>query len=119
MIRLLGWVLGLAITILVKQVLVRWCRTCFYAGFYRTNPMAANLTALALECWFIGLGGGVLVGRFLQFLLAACYFVGRTDVPFLSTDVALVRMKCCCCSDAAHQILKVFVSHSLVVWLRI
>ena len=51
--------------------------------------MKANLTQLALECWFIGMGGGVLVVRFCQFILAACFFVGRTDVPFLSADVSL------------------------------
>jgi len=53
------------------------------------DPNRANLATLALECWFIGMGGGVLVGRFTQFILAACFFVGRTDVPFLSRDVAL------------------------------
>jgi hypothetical protein len=51
--------------------------------------MRANLVALALECWFIGLGGGVLVGRLVSFILAACFFIGRTDVPFLSKEVAL------------------------------
>lgn len=110
---LVAWGLGLTITIVLKMVLVKTCRKKFYAGFYRTNPNAANLAILALECWFIGMGGGgkilavvhsvviccfhfvftlflfshippVLVGRFTQFILAACFYVGRIDVPFLS-----------------------------------
>jgi hypothetical protein len=89
MLLLVAWLLGLVITIVLKQTLVRSCRKRNYAGFYRTNPRAANLTSLALECWFIGLGGGVLIGRLISFLLAACFFIGRIDVPFLSTDVAL------------------------------
>jgi hypothetical protein len=90
MIMLMAWALGLIITIVLKMVVVKSCRKRHYAGFYRTNPKGANLAVLALECWFIGLGGGVLVGRFTQFILAACFFVGRTDVPFLSRDVALL-----------------------------
>lgn len=89
MLLLLAWLLGLVITIVLKQILVKWCRKRNFAGFYRTNLRAANLTSLGLECWFIGLGGGVLVGRLTQFLLAACFFVGRVDAPFLSQDVAL------------------------------
>jgi hypothetical protein len=30
-----------------------------------------------------------LVARLCQFILAACFFVGRTDVPFLSADVSM------------------------------
>jgi hypothetical protein len=89
MLLLTAWGLGLLITIILKMILVKYCRKRNYAGFYRTNPMGANLVALALECWFIGLGGGVLVGRLCSFLLAACFFIGRTDVPFLSREVAL------------------------------
>ena len=89
MVLLMAWALGLMITIVLKQILVKFCRKRHYAGFYRTNPMGANLTVLALECWFIGLGGGVLVARFISFILAACFFIGRTDVPFLSKEVAL------------------------------
>lgn len=55
---LVAWGLGLTITIVLKMVLVKTCRKKFYAGFYRTNPNAANLAILALECWFIGMGGG-------------------------------------------------------------
>jgi hypothetical protein len=90
MILLMAWALGLIITIVLKMFVVKYCRRRHYAGFYRTNPRGANLAVLALECWFIGLGGGVLVGRFTQFILAACFFVGRTDIPFLSRDVAIL-----------------------------
>jgi hypothetical protein len=89
MVLLVAWGLGLLITIVAKMVLVKTCRRKFYAGFYRTNPNAANLAILALECWYIGMGGGVLVGRFTQFILAACFYIGRIDVPFLSRDVSL------------------------------
>jgi hypothetical protein len=89
MLLLVAWLLGLVITIVIKQVLVRWCRARNFAGLYRIRPREANLNSLALECWFIGLGGGVLIGRLTQFLLAMCFFVGRIDVPFLSKEVAL------------------------------
>lgn len=80
---------GLGITIGIKYVIEVFWRHRFYAGFYRTNPKKANITQLGLETWYIGLGGGVLVSRFCQFILAACFYVGRTDVPFLSADVSM------------------------------
>eukprot|EP00934_Nitzschia_sp_Nitz4_P003806 Nitzschia sp. Nitz4//scaffold23_size168460//147873//151411//NITZ4_002247-RA/size168460-snap-gene-0.128-mRNA-1//1//CDS//3329543719//3796//frame0 len=90
---ILAWAIGLAITILLKMLLTTLCRRRFFRAFYRVFPGRANLTALLLECWFIGLGGGVLVGRISQFLLATAFWIGRIDEPLLADNVILLGYK--------------------------
>lgn len=57
---LTAWLLGLGVTIGLKMVLTTLCQKAQYRSFFRIRPRGARLSALALECWFIGLGGGVL-----------------------------------------------------------
>ena len=72
-------VAGLLITIVSKMLLVKTCRSTMYKSFYRIKPRSANLSTLTLECWFLGLGSSVLVGRITQFLCAAVFWVGRVS----------------------------------------
>ena len=57
---LLAWGLGLGATIGIKVLVTMACQKSLYRALFRIRPKAARLTSLALECWFIGLGAGVL-----------------------------------------------------------
>jgi hypothetical protein len=69
--------------------LTMYCRRRSYSNLYRIEPSVAQVSSLALECWYIALGGAIVLGRVMQFLLAAAFWVGRIDVPFLHPDVQL------------------------------
>lgn len=90
MTALAAWVLGLLIAVCIKYAIEScWCRRegNLFKSFYRTQPNKSNVRTLALECWFLGLGAGVFLGRLAQFVLASAFWVGRVDVPLLSKEV--------------------------------
>ncbi|CAB9507079.1 expressed unknown protein [Seminavis robusta] len=93
MLLILAWGIGLTITTLVKSLMVSFCRKRLFRAFYRVFPGRSNYVTLALECWYIGLGGGVLIGRLTQFLLASAFWIGRIDEPFLAPNVNLLGYK--------------------------
>ena len=74
MFLLLAWYIALMLTITLKVLLPCACRKRHFRAWYRVKPGQANLSALALECWFLGLGGGVLIGRLTQFLMATAFW---------------------------------------------
>jgi hypothetical protein len=82
---LYAWLLGLFITIFVKVFLTKAFRMHFHRVFYRENPNGVNISGLMLECWHIGVAGGltrtILIGRRLLDWLHRC--------PFLSDDVRI------------------------------
>mmetsp|Transcript_5372 Transcript_5372/g.10247 ORF Transcript_5372/g.10247 Transcript_5372/m.10247 type:complete len:1062 (-) Transcript_5372:1117-4302(-) len=85
--RFLAWFCGLMITITLKFLITKILRKKFFKAFFRQSPRAANIYSTAYEAWHLGLGGGVLIGRLTQFLLASAFWVGRIDVAFLCKDV--------------------------------
>jgi hypothetical protein len=61
-----------------------------YKGFYRKRPLAANLSALALECANFALSAGFVFLRMVKLLFTAAVFIGRIDTPFLAPGVGRV-----------------------------
>jgi len=118
MISLTAWGLGLGITVTLKMMLTMFCRSIQYRSFYRIRPLAAPLSSLALECWYIGLGGSVLLGRICQFLFAAVFWIGRIDVPFLAEDISLCEWSFRICNMYPLH----YLTHLLVVvpsWIQL
>jgi hypothetical protein len=93
MLQFYAWFCALMLTIIIKVLLARAFRKKFFRGFFRRMPRAANLYTIAFEAWQLGIGGGVLISRLTQFLLASAFWVGRIDAPFLHRDVQLFGYK--------------------------
>lgn len=93
MVLVIAWGFGLGITCGAKMALTMCCRSRAQSALYRKRPNEANYASLALEAWHIGLGGGVMLGRLCQILLAAAFWIGRVDTPFLATGVEVFGYK--------------------------
>lgn len=86
--------LALFIGILVITILKLLCLLVFrgkaFAGFYRTNPLVANIGILALEWANFTLSAGIIFVRLIKLLLIAMFSVGRMYRPFLAKGIGRV-----------------------------
>ena len=62
------------VTIVLKMMLSKIYRAAQYRSFYRIHPQAAAMTSVAMECWYIVVGGSFLICRIGQFLFAAAFW---------------------------------------------
>ena len=61
-----------------------------YGAFYRKKPKGANTFMLALEWANFILSVGFVFLRMIKLLIAASYFIGRIDTPFLAQHVGKI-----------------------------
>ena len=48
-----------------------------YTAFYRKIPASANIIAIALECWNIGISSGVAIVRAAKLLGVSLLHIGK------------------------------------------
>lgn len=79
-------IMGIALTVLLKWLVLIGFRRVNQQGYYRRYVALNNVVNIILESWNLALTGSYMVIRSLCFLVAATMFIGRVDVPFLSQD---------------------------------
>jgi len=78
--------IGIIITIAIRVLVLLLLRGKLYTAFYRKIPASANIIAIALECWNIGISAGVAIVRAAKLLGVSLLHIGRIDIPLLSSD---------------------------------
>jgi len=58
----------------LKMTLSKIYRKVQYRCFYRIQPQAAVMTSLAMECWYLAIGGSYLIARIGQLLFGAAFY---------------------------------------------
>mmetsp|Transcript_24789 Transcript_24789/g.60926 ORF Transcript_24789/g.60926 Transcript_24789/m.60926 type:complete len:1042 (-) Transcript_24789:625-3750(-) len=76
--------IGISVTLLLKWLLKRTCRTKLYRGFYRNNPLRANLAELVNESFNFATSVAFAIIRMVKLLFLAAFYVGRIDTKFLA-----------------------------------
>ncbi|KAL3934420.1 MAG: hypothetical protein SGBAC_009861 [Bacillariaceae sp.] len=79
--------IGISVTLFLKWLLKRTCRSQYYRGFYRNNPLRANLTELLNESFNFATSMAFAIIRMVKLLFLAAFFVGRIDTKFLDPNV--------------------------------
>jgi len=87
--RIFSLVIGVAVTVALKMLLVKIFGKFTYTGFYRKRPLTANLFSLALECWHLGITSLSVVIRLVKLIVSVGIYVGRIDTIVLAEGLLL------------------------------
>lgn len=87
---IIAQLVGICVTLGVKQVVLLLLRKQFRAAFYRKMPMKDNFMNTMLECWNIGLSSGIMLMRTAKLLLVTACYLGRLDTPLLADGVGFI-----------------------------
>lgn len=84
--QIIAAIIGIGITILVKMLFLMLARRKFHKrAFYRENPFAANVIAVVLESWSLGITTLYVAKRMIFLLGASFIFVGKSQLLGLDT----------------------------------
>lgn len=87
---IIAQLVGIAVTLCLKQIVLLFLRKQFRAAFYRMMPLKDNFMNVMLEAWNIGLSSGIMFMRAAKLLLITVFYLGRLDTPLLADGVGLV-----------------------------
>jgi len=93
MLNLLGYIIGVISTVLLRTVLGIFLLSSTYSGFYRKRVNQANIVSIAIECAMVGLGVLAAVSRSVTIALVSIFYIGRLDTPLLAPGVSLGPLK--------------------------
>jgi len=79
-------VLGSIITTVLITCVLKVFRGKSLRGFYRSEPLWANLVTVFMECINVGLAYGTIFSRTFKLVFGMCTYVGRVDTIILTPD---------------------------------
>ena len=79
--QIIAAIIGISITVFVKMLFLILARRKFHKrAFYRDNPWAANVIAVLLESWSLGITTLYVAKRMIFLLGASFIFVGKSQL---------------------------------------
>ena len=90
--KLIALAISLTLILTFQWLVTRTCRIRLYEGYYRKNPMVANLIELINEAFNFASSIAFVLVRILKLILLAALYVGRVDAPFLAPGVGVLSL---------------------------
>ena len=87
---ILSQVVAIAITFLVKFLILRCLRKMLFSGFFRVHPASSNIMMVILEVWALGLTIGSMLVRLVKLIAVSAFYVGRIDTFIFAPGVGTI-----------------------------